>query len=654
MKTTKLTTILLLLVVCTFSSAQLTPWQAAALMGRGINIGNSLEAPNGETTWGNPLIVEQNFDDYKAAGFTAIRIPITWDKRTATSSPYTITASFLDRVEQVVDWALARGFIVIINAHHEAWLKENFTPANLARFDSIWAQISRRFKDKSDHLLFEILNEPYPLALDKVNQLNAQILATIRKTNPTRIVIFSGHMWSNIDELLAADIPNDTMLIGYYHSYDPYPFGLEGTGTFGTAADIKNIEDRCIKAVQWSQQHNIPVILSEFGATRKAEYNARMNYYGTLVNLVLKYNIPFFAWDDGGDFQIYLRTTRQWNEIKDIIIYTYPQSPNNLIIDNFADTLIQIQWNNRNPFNDSIIIERKINTGNFTLYSKVGPETTRFIDYDVNTKNNYYYYRLKTRINDSTYAYSYPVRLKNVMPTRTAYNNTPAKVPGTVEAEKFDVGMEGIAYHDVDVENTGGAFRLGPGVDIYKAGSIYYVANTHPGEWMEYTLSVQKDGLYKINCYASSPNADGALKIIFDNTDTLSFTIPATDTISSFTPTAQEIILTAGTHIMRVLFTGTNEVGLDRLMFQFLTDVVQTNLSAAFKIYPNPAYHLLSVQVPLSPATLSIYRIDGTLINTYTIRQNNQQINIAGLSAGTYMVKCMSGDKTFKGYFIKK
>lgn len=651
---TTLTTCLLLLAAYTFSPAQLNPWQAAALMGRGINIGNSLEAPDGETTWGNPAIVEANFDDYKAAGFTAIRIPITWDKRTATTSPYTITPSFLDRVEQVVDWALARGFIVIINAHHESWLKENFTDANLARFDSIWAQISRRFQNKSDHLLFEILNEPYPLALDKVNLLNAQILATIRKTNPTRIVIFSGHMWSNIDELVAANIPNDTMLIGYYHSYDPYPFGLEGTGTFGSAADVKNIEDRCIKAIQWSQQHNIPVILSEFGAIRKAEYNARMNYYGTLVSLVLKYNIPFFAWDDGGDFQIYLRSTRTWNEIKDIIINTYPESPNNLIIGNYADTLIQLQWNNRNPFNDSIIIERKVNNGSFTFYKKVAPNTTLFVDSGVNTKNNYYYYRLKTRINDTTYAQSYPVRLKNIIPQRAAYNNTPAKVPGTVEAEKFDVGMDGITYHDDDIENLGGAYRLGPGVDIYKSGSIYYIAHTQPGEWMEYTLNVQKDGRYKLTAYASSPQGNGTFKIIFDSTDTLNYTVTKTDTINSFTPVAQEVILTTGEHIMRVLFTASNELGIDRFIFQFLTDTYKAIIEQDFEIYPNPTSQNLWVRASSVPTTLSIYSIDGSLLYTYRINQNNQQINISQLAPGIYIVKGITANKLSTCRIIKQ
>lgn len=51
-------------------------------MHKGINIGNTLDAPSGETTWGNPVIEEYYFDDYKDQGFTAIRIPVTWGKRT--------------------------------------------------------------------------------------------------------------------------------------------------------------------------------------------------------------------------------------------------------------------------------------------------------------------------------------------------------------------------------------------------------------------------------------------------------------------------------------------------------------------------------------------------------------------------------------------
>jgi hypothetical protein len=70
-------------------------------------------------------------------------------------------------------------------------------------------------------LLFEVINEPYPLSLANVNDLNARTIQTIRKTNPTRIVLFSGNNYSNSDELVAATIPSDNFIIGYYHSYDP-------------------------------------------------------------------------------------------------------------------------------------------------------------------------------------------------------------------------------------------------------------------------------------------------------------------------------------------------------------------------------------------------------------------------------------------------
>ena len=66
--------------------AQLSPNDAIKAMGRGINMGNTLEAPT-EGAWGNPLVVASNFDDYKNAGFTCVRLPITWDTHTGTTLP---------------------------------------------------------------------------------------------------------------------------------------------------------------------------------------------------------------------------------------------------------------------------------------------------------------------------------------------------------------------------------------------------------------------------------------------------------------------------------------------------------------------------------------------------------------------------------------
>jgi len=152
-------TILFLTIFFT-ANAQVTPQEANKAMARGINIGNTME-PEKEGGWNNGVVQEYYFDDYKAAGFTSIRIPIRWDKHTANTSPYKIDEAWMKRVEQVVDWGLQRDLYIVINAHHEDWIKTGYGNKNLRdRFDSIWSQIAVRFQNKSEKLLFEIINEP--------------------------------------------------------------------------------------------------------------------------------------------------------------------------------------------------------------------------------------------------------------------------------------------------------------------------------------------------------------------------------------------------------------------------------------------------------------------------------------------------------------
>ena len=277
-----------LFVLCLFIfqvEGQLTPQNAIKGMARGINIGNTMEPPT-EGTWGNPPVTSHAFKDYKNAGFNAVRIPITWDLHTTTTSPYKIDETWLKHVEQVVDDGLSNGLYFIINAHHEGWIKDSFSATNVQRFDSIWSQLAVRFKGKSDHLLFEIINEPNPMSLININSLNKQVLQVIRKSNLTRIVAFSGNSYSNSDELLAATIPDtaDKYLMGYYHSYDPYPFGLVGTGLYGSDVDMNATKTKFDQVAAWSVSHNIPVILGEFGYMKGCDYNSRMCAYATAVD----------------------------------------------------------------------------------------------------------------------------------------------------------------------------------------------------------------------------------------------------------------------------------------------------------------------------------------------------------------------------------
>ena len=245
----------------------LAPQATVNAMGIGINLGNTLDAPL-EGDWA-PAAQRQFLEDFANASFNHVRIPVTWDKHTATTAPYSVDTAFMDRVELVVDWALAEGSYVVLNAHHESWLKEDADNAALQeRFDSIWRQVAERFKNKSSRLIFEILNEPHGMTQSQSDETNNRILEIIRQTNPTRLVIFAGNDYSSADRLLVADIPNDEYVIGNFHSYDPWPFAGQCTRRWGSEADIAELRGIYDQVKSWSEENGVAVMVNEFGSAK--------------------------------------------------------------------------------------------------------------------------------------------------------------------------------------------------------------------------------------------------------------------------------------------------------------------------------------------------------------------------------------------------
>ena len=652
----KISTITILTLFCITISlrAQLSPNDAIKAMGRGINMGNTLESPT-EGAWGNPLVVASNFDDYKNAGFTCVRLPITWDTHTGTTTPYSIDSTWLSRIEQIVDWGLSRHLIIIINAHHESWIKSAYTPNNIARFDSIWSQIATRFKDKSDSLLFEVINEPYPLSLPNVNDLNARTIQTIRKTNPTRIVLFSGNNYSNSDELVAAAVPADSFLIGYYHSYDPWPFGLEGPGTYGSNADINATIQKFDQVTTWGAQHNVPVVLSEFGYTYKCEYNSRMCAYATVAEQAQLHNVSFLAWEDGGDFKFYNRTQHTWSEIKDVLIHTYKESPNKMSISAYGDTSIRIQWNNRTTLNDSIIVERRLDSTTFAFLAKIAPTASQFIDSTTSTEK-VYYYRLRANLKDSIEIQSYPIMMRVLPIYRAPYSGTPVSIPGTVECENYDIGGEGLTYHDSDEVNQGGFYR-NDGVDIgQQAPGQYFVEDMAVGEWLEYTINVQQTGTYAVAVSYAATSAGGSFTLTFPNSVIpKSFTTSATNGWATFTHISKAIALSAGVQIMRLTISSGPEFHLDNITFSPVTLVNSEKAPLRFQLldnYPNPFNPSTNITFSIPSknfVTLKIYDIIGREVATLISGELEageylQQWNAAGFPSSVYFCRLQAGD----------
>lgn len=308
---------------------EISPETAVSQMQVGINLGNTLDAPN-EGEWAIAAKL-QYFIDFKEAGFKHVRIPITWHEHLGTEPPYIIDATFLDRVEELVDWALAQDYYVIINAHHESWIKiENADQGLKNRFDNIWIKVAERFKEKPAKLVFEILNEPNGMTMTEINAQNKRTLAIIRNENPNRLVVFSGNGFTPIDSLLATDIPDvqDEFLIGNFHSYDPWPFAGQCTRGWGSDEDKSNLRLIYQQASDWSQINQIPVMVNEFGAAKYdfttpaniCELDDRLAYLAYHVALGKEFGIAQTFWDDGGSFSTFDRTNHSWGPEKDILV----------------------------------------------------------------------------------------------------------------------------------------------------------------------------------------------------------------------------------------------------------------------------------------------------------------------------------------------
>ncbi len=289
-------------------------------LGRGINLGNTLEADY-EGWWDDPA-EEFMFEDYASAGFKHVRIPVRWDNHMGTVAPYTIDSAFMARVEQVVDWALEHGLVAVINSHHDNWIKQDPDANDHARFDALWEQVSWHFRNKSENLIFEIFNEPEYSTLDanNINTIQNRVLDIIRVENPTRYVIFCNEL-----SVYAIDMPDDPYIIATFHYYTPWGFCGEGTGTWGSTDDIQQLVDIFDNIQLWAVENNAPVYMGEFGVVTSADRTSRLAWYDNVVTEAVNRGFSFACWEHQSTFEIYNYEdgvyTRTWDtEVLDSLI----------------------------------------------------------------------------------------------------------------------------------------------------------------------------------------------------------------------------------------------------------------------------------------------------------------------------------------------
>jgi endoglucanase len=312
----------------------------------------------------------------KASGFDTVRIPVTWYIFTGPGPDYMIDGVWMDRVQEIVDYVIDNGMFAILNIHHDdylrgsnwecGWLRLYGDDGPLAegekaemhlRFGRLWEQIAERFEDYDERLIFEGINEPRTIGLERytreiweeqsvfLNELLQTFIDTVRAgggRNPDRHLMVSpyfasvgmdpndgseriAHFIDGENGRLRVSDPRDRLIVSL-HYYEPWGFvtAPEDSQWFSWYFDLEvgsvshNLNALMRIIEENFTAHGIPVIMGETGALHRTMPDGssneaeRVKWAEYFVSNMKGLGIPVIIWDDGGQFQLLDRRSLEW------------------------------------------------------------------------------------------------------------------------------------------------------------------------------------------------------------------------------------------------------------------------------------------------------------------------------------------------------
>lgn len=313
----------------------LLPWVTMAdaepvPLTRGINLTNWFRYPPSR----DPVVLakylsDQALADLRAAGFDFVRLAVDPDV-VAGDGPGAVLIGAIRRIQ-------AHGLAVVISPHPRAWHLEA-DAADRARLLAFWRALAPKLAvlDQT-RTLPEVLNEPvFPNDPGGWAVLQHRVLGEIRHALPHATVVLTGNDWGSIGGLLALTPEPDRNVLYSFHFYDPaeltslaayrrdvdraalgrLPFPVEQRSNCDTAADASAdpptrdlMHYYCIlswdaarigatidRAAEWSRQHDVHLLVGEFGAAVQLNASARLAWLKTVRDASEARHIGWALW----------------------------------------------------------------------------------------------------------------------------------------------------------------------------------------------------------------------------------------------------------------------------------------------------------------------------------------------------------------------
>ena len=277
-----------------------------------------------------------------ALGADHVRVPIDLYNLAGDGPGYVIDPILLLYLNRLVDWTEHLGLYIILDNHTHVPLSDDAERSD--RLIALWQQMADHFKNRSELLHYEILNEPFGLADAEWGTLQRLVIEAIRAIDVTHTVIVAPNAMSHFDHLDLLPEYADANLIYTFHFYDPFLFTHQATNWtdpsmenltgvpfpydasrmpampaaftgnwlgqlwegYDQAGTRAALQGRMQIAVQFRDSRHVPIHCGELGVWQPgAVYEDRIQWHADIHAFLETDSIAWTLWGYKGGFGIY-------------------------------------------------------------------------------------------------------------------------------------------------------------------------------------------------------------------------------------------------------------------------------------------------------------------------------------------------------------
>jgi endoglucanase len=266
---------------------------------------------------------KRHFAEIRRGGFDFVRVNLQAFRHMDAQNR--LSSAFLARLDWVVREASAAGLSVILDEHDFNPCSEDPAMCRV-KLGAFWSQVAPRYRRAPRTVLFELLNEPHA-KLDAAgwNALLEEMLAIVRRTNPTRTVVIGPTRWNSLSELPTLELPErDRNILVTFHYYEPFRFTHQGASwtdmktlsgvVWGGAEDEARLQKDFDTVAAWSARTGRPVLLGEFGAYDRSgtPMELRAAYTAAVARAAEARRMAWAYWQFDSDFILWDMKANGW------------------------------------------------------------------------------------------------------------------------------------------------------------------------------------------------------------------------------------------------------------------------------------------------------------------------------------------------------